>query len=130
VDQAVQALVLADVSALQADLKEIAAMAPVELGDAGVPVVTDDAVQRMAARDWSPLGAIESVQAVLDALSVERTDEAQPVSASVTPVETTVPGPTTTIVQRPLPRELVKGATGDDVKGNGTASVPSLYVMY
>ena len=79
VDQAVQALVLADVSALQADLKEIAAMAPVELGDAGVPVVTDDAVQRMAARDWSPLGAIESVQAVLDALSVERTDEAQPV---------------------------------------------------
>jgi peptidoglycan hydrolase-like protein with peptidoglycan-binding domain len=44
------------------------------------------------------------------------TDAAQPVSASVTPVETTVPGPTTTIVQRPLPRELVKGATGEDVK--------------
>ena len=78
-DQAVQSLVLADVSALQADLEEIAAMSPVEVGEAGVPVVTDDAVQRMAARDWSPLGAIESVQAVLDALSVERTDEAQPV---------------------------------------------------
>ena len=42
------------------------------------------------------------------------TDAAQPVSASVTPVETTVPGSTTTIVQRPLPREFVKGATGDD----------------
>ena len=31
-------------------------MAPMEIGDAGVPVVTDDAVQRMAARDWSPWG--------------------------------------------------------------------------
>lgn len=79
VDLAVEALVLADVSALQSDLEEIAAMSPVAVGDAGVPVVTDDAVQRMAARDWSPLGAIESIQAVLDALSVERTDEAQPV---------------------------------------------------
>ena len=57
VDQAVQSLVLADVSALQADLEEIAAMSPVEVGEAGVPVVTDDAVERMAARDWSPLGA-------------------------------------------------------------------------
>ena len=44
------------------------------------------------------------------------TDAAQPVSASVTPVETTVPASTTTVVQRPLPRELVKGATGEDVK--------------
>ena len=35
--------------------------------------------QRMSARDWSPLGALESVQAVLDALNVERNDEAQPV---------------------------------------------------
>jgi cellulose synthase (UDP-forming) len=79
VDQAVQALVMADVSALQADLEEIAAMELAQIGEAGVPVVADDAVQRMAARDWSPLGALESVQAVLDALSVERNDEAQPV---------------------------------------------------
>ncbi|MDP9696399.1 UNVERIFIED_ORG: cellulose synthase (UDP-forming) [Arthrobacter globiformis] len=79
VDQAVQALVQADVSALQADLEEIAAMELAHVGDSGVPVVPDDAVQRMSARDWSPLGAIESVQAVLDALSVERTGEAQPV---------------------------------------------------
>ncbi|HEY8702545.1 MAG TPA: glycosyltransferase [Arthrobacter sp.] len=79
VDQAVQALVLADVSALQADLEEIAAMELARVGEAGVPVVADDAVKRMSARDWSPLGALESVQAVLDALSVERNDEAQPV---------------------------------------------------
>ncbi|GAA1264457.1 glycosyltransferase family 2 protein [Arthrobacter pascens] len=79
VDQAVQALVQADVSALQADLEEIAAMELAHVGESGVPVVADDAVKRMSARDWSPLGAIESVQAVLDALSVERTGEAQPV---------------------------------------------------
>lgn len=79
VDQAVQELVQADVSALQADLEEIAAMELAHVGESGVPVVADDAVKRMSARDWSPLGAIESVQAVLDALSVERTGEAQPV---------------------------------------------------
>lgn len=79
VDAAVQTLVMADMSALQADLEEIAAMQLAHVGDAGVPVVADDAVQRMSARDWSPLGALESVQAVLDALNVERNDEAQPV---------------------------------------------------
>ncbi|XAS67057.1 glycosyltransferase family 2 protein [Micrococcaceae bacterium Sec5.7] len=79
VDQAVQALVQADVSALQADLEEIAAMELARVGESGVHVVTDDAVQRMSARDWSPLGAMESVQAVLDAVSIERNDEAQPV---------------------------------------------------
>ena len=79
VDRAVQTLVQADVSALQADLEEIAAMELAQVGESGVPVVADDAVQRMSARDWSPLGAMESVQAVLDALSVERTGEAQPV---------------------------------------------------
>ncbi|MFJ5693823.1 glycosyltransferase family 2 protein [Arthrobacter sp. NPDC093125] len=79
VDQAVQALVQAEVSALQADLEEIAAMELAHVGESGVPVVADDAVRRMSARDWSPLGALESVQAVLDALSVERSGEAQPV---------------------------------------------------
>lgn len=79
VDTAVQTLVQADVEALQSDLEEIAAMELAHVGEAGVPVVADDAVQRMSARDWSPLGALESVQAVLDALSVERNDEAQPI---------------------------------------------------
>ncbi|MCU1532325.1 MAG: Cellulose synthase (UDP-forming) [Arthrobacter sp.] len=78
VDQAVQTLVQADVSALQADLEEIAALEFAHVGDSGIPVVTGDAVRRLSARDWSPLGALESAQAVLDALSVERTGEAQP----------------------------------------------------
>jgi cellulose synthase (UDP-forming) len=83
VELAVQALVQADFSALQADLEEIAAMeASMELahvGDPGAPVLAGDAVERMSGREWSPLGALESVQAILDAISVERSAEAQPV---------------------------------------------------
>src|SRR4029453_12214584 len=79
VDLAVSMLVEADFSALQADLEEIAAMELAVVGESGVPVVAGDAVQRMSGREWSPLGALESVQAILDAISVERTDEAQPV---------------------------------------------------
>lgn len=78
VDAAVRTLVQADVHALQADLQEIAAMDLAAVGDTGVLVVTDEAVQRLSAREWSPLGAMESVQAVLDALTVERAGEAQP----------------------------------------------------
>jgi cellulose synthase (UDP-forming) len=79
VDSAVQELVAADFSALQADLAEIAAMGL----DAGhgplAPDEVDEAVARLSGREWSPLGALESVQAVLDAISVERGNEAQPI---------------------------------------------------
>lgn len=79
VDEAVRTLVAADFSALQADLEEIAAMELAHVGEGGVTTVATDAVDRMSGREWSPLGALESVHAVLDAISVERTDEAQPV---------------------------------------------------
>ncbi|MFI2564159.1 glycosyltransferase family 2 protein [Paenarthrobacter sp. NPDC018779] len=79
VDEAVRTLVAADFSALQADLEEIAAMELAHVGEGGVTTVASDAVDRMSGRDWSPLGALESVHAVLDAISVERTDEAQPI---------------------------------------------------
>ena len=79
VDNAVQELVAADFSALQADLAEISALGL----DAGhehlSPEEIEGAVAQLSAREWSPLGALESVQAVLDAISVERGDEAQPV---------------------------------------------------
>ena len=78
VDAAVRTLVQADVHALQADLEELAAMDLAAMGDTGVKVITDEAVQQLSAREWSPLGAMESVQAVLDALTVERSGEAQP----------------------------------------------------
>ena len=79
VDAAVQTLVAADFSALEADLAEIAGMDLAQGEGLEVPDELDSAVERMAKRDWSPLGALESVQAVLDAVSVERSDEAQPI---------------------------------------------------
>ena len=79
VDDAVRTLVAAEFSALQSDLEEIAAMELAHVGESGVTTVASDAVDRMSGRDWSPLGALESVHAVLDAISVERTDEAQPI---------------------------------------------------
>lgn len=79
VDSAVQQMVAADMSAMEADLAEIAAM---DLGNepgVAVPDNLDQAVEQLSDRAWSPLGALESVQAVLDAISVDRDDEAQPV---------------------------------------------------
>ncbi|PVE19207.1 glycosyltransferase [Arthrobacter sp. Bz4] len=79
VDAAVQELVAADFSVLQADLAEIMAMG---LDDGGAPLTpadVDEAVAHLSSREWSPLGALESVQVVLEAISVERGDEAQPV---------------------------------------------------
>ncbi|MFB0835032.1 glycosyltransferase family 2 protein [Arthrobacter halodurans] len=89
VDAAVRRLVGADLSALGADLAEIAELerltglagGPADAAaDARVlPGDIDEIVGLMSARDWSPLAALESVQALLDALSVERTGEAQPI---------------------------------------------------
>lgn len=79
VDDAVQQMVAADMSAMEADLAEIAAMdLGIEPGVA-VPDNLNQAVEQLSDRAWSPLGALESVQAVLDAISVDRDDEAQPV---------------------------------------------------
>jgi cellulose synthase (UDP-forming) len=78
VDAAVQQLVAADFTALQADLAEIRAM-DLEAGPGQLtPDEVETAVAQLSSRQWSPLGALESVQAVLEAISVERDDEAQP----------------------------------------------------
>ncbi|MHA7280282.1 glycosyltransferase [Arthrobacter sp. MDT2-2] len=79
VDAAVQELVAADVSAVQADLAEIAAMGLGHDHDQLSPEEIESAVMQLSTRQWSPLGALESVQAVLEAISVERDTEAQPV---------------------------------------------------
>ncbi|WP_150308539.1 glycosyltransferase family 2 protein [Planctomonas psychrotolerans] len=79
VQGAVQTLVASDFSAVETDLAEIAAM---ERDAAEAPTSSDTldlAVERMSRRDWSPLGALTSVQSLLDAVSIERSSEAQPV---------------------------------------------------
>ncbi|WP_138417132.1 glycosyltransferase [Sinomonas gamaensis] len=79
VDAAVRTLVAEDLAGVSID---VAALRE-ELGmDSPFDEATeelDEAVERLAARDLSPLGALESVRAVLDALSVERLHEAQPI---------------------------------------------------
>ena len=44
----------------------------------GLTVIDDVALTRLAERDWSPLGAIESVRGLVKAVDVDRSDEAQP----------------------------------------------------
>ncbi|HKU12190.1 MAG TPA: glycosyltransferase [Sinomonas sp.] len=78
-DAAVRELVAGDLSLVAADIAQLRA----ELGDEGEitedPLAFEEAVDRLAARDLSPLGALESVKAVLEAANVDRAHEAQPV---------------------------------------------------
>jgi cellulose synthase (UDP-forming) len=76
VDEVSRDLVSSDLALLQADLAEIE-----ELANGGEPLGTAQfdsmVVDRLAQRDWSPLAALESVQAVVRAVDVDRADEAQ-----------------------------------------------------
>jgi cellulose synthase (UDP-forming) len=79
VDRASRELVTYDVDALAADLAAIAQL-PVEPDRQEEGVVVDPAaLDRLADREWSPLGALESVRALVDAVDVVRSEEAQPV---------------------------------------------------
>lgn len=84
VDQASRDIVSADLDLLQADLREIARLD----GENDVPVpvtsIDDEARSRLAERDWSPLGALESVNAVVRAVDVDRAQEAQAVMPMAT----------------------------------------------
>ncbi len=77
VDAASRDLVDHDVRALTADLVELGELAPDRIGEPAVGF-DEDALARLAERDLSPLRAIASVRALVDALDVERRDEAQP----------------------------------------------------
>jgi cellulose synthase/poly-beta-1,6-N-acetylglucosamine synthase-like glycosyltransferase len=78
VDQAARSLVAKDFRTIEADLRAIREL-PVERDDElGVVVVDDTAMTRLAERDWSPLGAIESVRGLVAAVDVDRGHEAQP----------------------------------------------------
>ncbi|UCN15661.1 glycosyltransferase [Cellulomonas iranensis] len=80
VDAASGTLVDADVARMRADLEQIA-----ELHDAhGTLTFDQSALTRLAARDWSPLGALEAVRDLLRAVDVDRHDEAQAVQPVAT----------------------------------------------
>jgi cellulose synthase (UDP-forming) len=73
-------LVDADLTAVQADL---AVIAELERGTEGSSesLATFDpaALEQMSLREWSPLGAVETVQALVDAVDVDLGAEAQPI---------------------------------------------------
>lgn len=84
VDAASRSLVSEDMAGLRADL---AALAELDVEHALLddePVPHQDALERLAQRDWSPLGALESIRALLRAIDVGRGDEAQPVMPMAT----------------------------------------------
>jgi cellulose synthase (UDP-forming) len=85
VDAASRDVVTADVAALRADLAELAELPGGGQHASNVPELTDDVVlDRLAAQEMSPLRAIASVRALVDAVDVDRRDEAQPLMPMAT----------------------------------------------
>ncbi len=85
VDAAARDVVAADVDQLEADLTAIAELSSeLDEEDGGLAEVDRAALTRLAARDWSPLGAIETVRTLVRAVDVDKDDEAQPVMPMAT----------------------------------------------
>ncbi|OFJ51913.1 glycosyltransferase [Mycolicibacterium grossiae] len=78
VDAAARSIVDADVSSMRADLEAIAALGGDPETVATTVIFDDEALQTLAGREWSPLGALESISAMIRAVDVGRDDEAQP----------------------------------------------------
>lgn len=84
VDAASQRLVALDVARMHDDLAELQALPVQRDAELGVVVIDDAALARLAASDLSPLGAVDAVAALLDALRVDRPGEAQPLQPLAT----------------------------------------------
>ncbi|WP_392544481.1 glycosyltransferase family 2 protein [Oryzobacter telluris] len=86
VDVAARTIVDEDLASIRADLEEIGALRDVpQLDDElGLLVVDDAAMSKLAQRDLSPLGALESVRQLVRAVDVDRSDEAQPMMPMAT----------------------------------------------
>ncbi|GAB3038535.1 cellulose synthase [Nocardioides flavus (ex Wang et al. 2016)] len=78
-------LVGADLRALNADLAVIAGLDQLA-GDPGQSLATIDetALDQLADREWSPLGAVETVEALVRSIDVDRGGEAQPIMPMAT----------------------------------------------
>ena len=77
VDDAARAVVEADLIEMRADLEAIGLID--NAGDeTGFAMLDDQSLKVLASRDWSPLGALESILSMVRAVDVSRDDEAQP----------------------------------------------------
>ncbi len=83
VDEIRDRLAAGDVEAIRADLAAIAALEDAG-GSAGLAGVDDDVLDRLTDRAWSPLGAIDTVQALIRAVDVDVAGEAQPIMPMAT----------------------------------------------
>ncbi|MDQ0745505.1 cellulose synthase (UDP-forming) [Clavibacter sp. B3I6] len=78
VDSIAARVVQSDMAALNADLAEIQALAGAPASEEGAaPLVDERAMTRLAQRDWSPLGAIDAVRALISEIDVHRESDAQ-----------------------------------------------------
>ena len=86
VDASARLIVDEDLAAIRADLLEIGALDDVPQFDEqlGELVVDDAALDQLAAREMSPLAAIESVRQLVQAVDVDRSHEAQPMMPMAT----------------------------------------------
>ncbi|BBX16628.1 cellulose synthase [Mycolicibacterium duvalii] len=78
VDAAARTVVEADITAMRADLDVIAALQEDPQRTSSTVIFDDEALESLTTREWSPLGAIESISAMVRAVDVGRDDEAQP----------------------------------------------------
>ncbi|MBT1004436.1 glycosyltransferase [Paenarthrobacter sp. DKR-5] len=79
-------LVSADMAALHAELASIEGLAEAAGVDGGssLAAVDDAALDRLSQRDWSPLGAIETVRVLIGSVNADRGAEAQAVMPMAT----------------------------------------------
>jgi cellulose synthase (UDP-forming) len=71
-------LVAADLEALQSDLAIISELEDIrDDSELSLAALDDSVLDQLAHRDWSPLGAVETVQALVEAVDVDRAGEAQ-----------------------------------------------------
>ncbi|MDQ0635741.1 cellulose synthase (UDP-forming) [Arthrobacter pascens] len=81
VDLAARSIVMADIASLTADLDEIERM---QGNGTGVRYNDEAAIDRLARRDWSPIGAMGSLRGLVRDLDVDRPQEALPVMPMAT----------------------------------------------
>ena len=79
VDALARELVAHDFEALNAELSSIEGLARTVHVDGSLAVVDNAALDRFSQRDWSPLGAIETVRVLIDSVNAEKDGEAQAV---------------------------------------------------
>ncbi len=73
-----------DLQQIGEDLRAIDELTAEVDKELGVLVVDEHALNRLAERDWSPLGALASVRRLVSAVDVDRPDEAQPMMPMAT----------------------------------------------